>query len=185
MRDYSRNISESVSLSFIVFLSLSKTHPKVTIFSAIRNPGSLYFRNVSYDWTAPQNGDRWQDEAKTLFDPCPAGWRVPRSGTGLLSPWQALSTANSTWHDPAGTLQGRTWSDPTAIFGGSSVWYPGRGIRRVETANIGYIDVGYYWTSTIISTTPFRFRFESQTVTPENTTCAGICEGTMVRCVRE
>ena len=34
-----------------------------------------------------QNDALWQDAIKDLFDPCPAGWRVPLSGAGERSPW--------------------------------------------------------------------------------------------------
>ena len=52
-----------------------------------RNLSGFYFSSGGGDWTVPQNDALWQDNKKTLFDPCPAGWRVPRGGTDIETPW--------------------------------------------------------------------------------------------------
>lgn len=147
--------------------------------------GTFYFRGADNDWTSPQNTSLWQDAVKTLLDPCPAGWRVPKSGEGALSPWSAFTIGNSIWNgaaiDPSG---GRTF-DRTVVSGGTnSCWYPERGIRS-NTGIIWYLDASYHWSSTMAGIIPYRLRFDAGKVVPDNTTSAGNCEGTSVRCIRE
>ncbi|MDE6499903.1 MAG: fibrobacter succinogenes major paralogous domain-containing protein [Rikenella sp.] len=115
----------------------------VTIFSAIRNPGSFYLGgNIYQDWTTPQNDDLWQDAVKTLFDPCPSGWRVPRSGEDDQSPWRDFTLTNGSWI-PSGGIQ---WSTPQIHSG--QAWYACTGIRSASTGTMMITTIeAYYWTS--------------------------------------
>lgn len=97
---------------------------------AIRNPGSYYFDAVEpSDWTTPKNEALWQNAVKTLFDPCPPGWRLPKSGnmedSPDPSPWKAFSIENSIWDDSGGS------TFHSVVYGASgSTWYPAAGYRR-------------------------------------------------------
>ena len=46
-----------------------------TVDNAAAHPAT-FFDNSSYTWHTPQNYQLWKDEEKTMYDPCPAGWRV-------------------------------------------------------------------------------------------------------------
>ncbi len=150
------------------------------LFSAIRNPGSFYLGgNIYQDWTTPQNDALWRDEAKTLFDPCPSGWRVPRSDTDteVANPWQSFSLTNSTWQST-----GRLWSHVLS----SATWYPAVGCRY-RTAMLYNVSLaGHIWSSTILGTdrTTYYFRYDAQQIHrgyPEIYRAYGFS----VRCVRE
>jgi len=62
---------------------------------------STYLNTTTNDWyadvTAEQNNNLWNktDNTKTIYDPCPPGWRVPTSGAGSASPWYAGFTPSS------------------------------------------------------------------------------------------
>lgn len=81
--------------------------------------------------------DRW-GSTKTIYDPCPAGWRVPDGGS------------NSVWNQAGVTKDDLKAENGGARFtlGGLSAWYPASGC-------IGYTDgvpanggvIGYLWTA--------------------------------------
>ena len=49
---------------------------KITLEQSIQNP-LLMGRANSADWIIPSDNTLWADEAKTIYDPCPVGYRVP------------------------------------------------------------------------------------------------------------
>ncbi|MDE5945261.1 MAG: hypothetical protein K2G93_06740 [Rikenella sp.] len=95
-----------------------------------RNPGSFYFDVVEpSDWTTPENDALWIGERKTLFDPCPSGWQVPKGGDPAdkpyPSPWKAFSVNNGDWESSGG----RTFR--SVVYGAAgTTWYPAAGYRR-------------------------------------------------------
>ena len=118
---------------------------------------TFYFSDVtlSYDWTAPQNAALWQDALKTLFDPCPAGWRVPKSGDDLSknSPWMnfvtdpAMAVANATYTTYPMNPAGGYFFYRTGHLGPTS-WFPATGSRQVSSGNLyRSSDSGYSWTT--------------------------------------
>ena len=143
--------------------------------------GTFYFAAAKGDWTDPQNPLLWQDGVKTLFDPCPEGWRVPKSGADIQSPWHYLATGNSLWNSDA--LPGRLWNE-TAVYGGTA-WYCAYGLRTLSTqGGLYFSGTGYYWSTTVPGQTPSRLRFDNKSVVADNYTGAH-AEGDPVRCIRE
>ena len=65
--------------------------------NSIKNPLSFYYQTSSrynYDWIgSTRNDNLWNSTSggKTVYDPCPAGWRVATSGSSYSSPWYASS----------------------------------------------------------------------------------------------
>lgn len=59
-----------------------------SVAGAIEHPMWFYYgANNSYVWDTGTLGDRvnlWKDDSKTIYDPCPAGWKV-MSGTTLAT----------------------------------------------------------------------------------------------------
>ncbi len=90
----------------------------------------------------------WQSQ-KTVYDPCPAGWRVPDGGS------------NDVWKKAlgkSGRLTGYTVDKKNkgiefgGILGSSeSIWYPGAGLLSnsdFRLSNVRVYTYGYYWTAT-------------------------------------
>ena len=145
--------------------------------------GTFYFRSTeTQDWTSPQNDALWRDAVKTLFDPCPAGWRVAQSGTGNLSPWRAFTMDNGPWRDfGIGATGGREWT-----FSGTKIWYPACGLRHGnngKTNNYGRYQ--WLWSSTPSEAAhnSYRFRYDEASVQPATGGVRG--DGSPVRCIRE
>ncbi len=119
-----------------------------TIAYSIENPMTfIYNTELNEDWfytgsTAVDN-TRWQSE-KTIYDPCPAGWRVPDGGN------------NGIWSKAAGSEIGsydynKKGMDFSGVYGSDSIiWYPAAGYRGPGAE---LYQVGEYATN--LSVTPY------------------------------
>ena len=87
-----------------------------------------------YDWHySSRNNTLWQSE-KTIYDPCPAGWRVPDGGV-----WNVAGFSNTTYDD---TNKGISFS----ISSPSTTWYPASGYRFSDDGALSNVGRwGYYW----------------------------------------
>lgn len=116
-------------------------HPTTFIASIENNYDWFYTGDFSTDNT------RWQDE-KTIFDPCPAGWRVPvgptRDHNGF---WNMACQRSFVICDPDETHFG---VNLTQVFGEADpIWYPFAGFRTDMEGQL--FSVGHnagLWTST-------------------------------------
>ena len=96
------------------------------------------------DWS-DENGEdyvfRWQDNKKSMYDPCPAGYRVPTGGNDDF--W---ATANVMyWSDSDSTNLGMYW---TLADGETTAWYPSVGCLDGHWGtllNVGWN--GYCWSA--------------------------------------
>lgn len=151
---------------------------------AIRNAGTFYFAGYTVnngDWTSPQDNIRWQDDVKTLFDPCPSGWRVPKSGIGEHSIWSAFSADNGTWNGTVG--QPESGYHYYGVSAQGSPWYPASGFY---SPSADLIEVGRWihnWSSTSEAGWSYSFRISSSVFTPNATNVHD--HGFSVRCIRE
>lgn len=156
---------------------------------AIKNPTTFYIRcNTSaYDWVATSSGSSgnqldnlWGNPntttstntskgSKSIYDPCPPGWRVPPQNT-----WVGADTSNSPWANI-----GRT------IFGKS--YYPAAGYRSSDSGQLGSVgSYGYYWSSSPYSSSSSSagsLNFLSGNVNPLDGNYRA--NGVSVRCVQE
>lgn len=113
-------------------------------------------------------------EPKSVYDPCPAGWRVPscyRNSTTLTSPWGPWATGGGT-------------SSTTYYYSyyGSNV-YPWMGYRNGVGTYSNLQVESYHWTASIASTGAyFGYCNNSTTFSQTNTSRAVGCA---VRCVKE
>lgn len=156
--------------------------------SAIQNPGVFYYGTDtnSYDWySASDNHDDslWggasvnSPTAKTVFDPCPVGWRVP-AFKNSNSPWNEL-----TEDDGNAVYDDYFWSyyfygyDFSSLLG----YYPAAGYR----SNGGYLSsvgTGEYWTATVSSKKAYTLELNDGSVGSKTKYRA---TGQSVRCVKE
>lgn len=89
--------------------ALSIVSGSSTVENAIAHPATFY---RSTTWQTPQNDQLWKDDEKTIYDPCPAGWRV-QSRTGLS---KVLTYARSDagpyfyYTDSSGRIPGGSYS---------------------------------------------------------------------------
>lgn len=150
--------------------------------------GKFIKNNASpYDWRATQVTTLW-GATKTANDPCPAGWRVPTQAE-----WGSIFRGGTT-SGTSGTATANTWtwnSSGTAGYkispdGGTNytLFLPAAGSRLYRTSALSSAgSSGYYWSSTVTSTTSYYLYFNSSDVYPGNNYYRAF--GFSVRCVAE
>lgn len=94
----------------------------------------------SYDWHySSRDNTLWQSE-KTIYDPCPSGWRVPDGGSSGV--WNTAGFDDTSYDS---SNEGINFS----ISSPSTIWYPASGYRYHDDGilrNVG--EGGYYWSVT-------------------------------------
>ena len=152
----------SASISQPVF-AVATRHLKVTVHTeetsnvdyAVANPHKFVLGNADGDWLASKDNSLWA-ASKTIYDPCPAGWRIPEGGyNGGLG--------ESAMQDGIWAKAGFTRQGPTPFVEGESnmigkvfaapfctpaTWYPAAGSIAYNTGALYEIGVDGVYHST-------------------------------------
>ena len=149
---------------------------------SVENPTTFYYSTKNLkDWythtgsSNHQNDNLWNSttNTKTVYDPCPPGWRVP-----LIGVWSGLTTSNFQW---SVTNKGRTNNS----FGG---FYPAAGSRSYANGGLVYDgSQGYYWSASVNWSDASCLSFNDGNVgtSVSSQSVAGRANGHSVRCVKE
>ena len=107
-----------------------------SIANAEANPMTFYT-----DMKLP-NGS-WES-TKTVYDPCPAGWRVPEGGgDGVWA--KAFGSSNSVSMSYDSKNRGINF---TGAYGeAETIWYPASGFRSGHSGSLSTVANGYYWSA--------------------------------------
>ncbi|MBQ3607266.1 MAG: hypothetical protein II991_03115 [Bacteroidales bacterium] len=150
----------------------------------------IKYNSSNYDWyytgSSTTDNTRWTTSTatKSIYDPCPSGWRVPDGGdNGIWSKALGPSSdfAQSSLYDSTNegmNFSGKFGSDQT-------IWYPASGFR------CDYDDVldsvgrgGDYWSASPFSDFAYDLFFSDyDDVIPSN--CSYRAYGLSVRCLQE
>ena len=145
--------SSSVSSSTVAAStnSWSRSPDRMTQETARKNPVIFYYGTYNY---MPDGS--WAS-AKTAYDPCPAGWRVPDGGDSG-SVW--VKALNSTSVSFSGSDYGRDFG---GRFGeASTIWYPSAGCLNPYGTYMDTGRYGNYWSVTTSgSNSAYSFDFAS------------------------
>ena len=183
--------SSTLARSTISWSSVSSDSSNGTIEYATSHPTTfIKYNSGNYDWyytgSSSTDNTRWttSDKAKSIYDPCPAGWRVPDGGgNGVWS--KALGSSseftNSSLYNS--TNKGMNFS---GRFGSvSSIWYPASGLRRNNSSGLDEVGSrGYYWSASPYSYYAYYLFFSSNgSVYPSSNNFRSY--GRSVRCLQE
>lgn len=151
---------------------------------AVANPTTFITCDVSTgnDWLyESRQNDLWTDD-KTIYDPCPAGWRVPKGGEDGV--WNQVKegaySVDTFYHGVRFVLSS-----------GGYAWYPCTGYLKRSDATIGLAgSFADYWTTTTASQTTTTFEFKvgsSESDSKVSLYCNNKSrgEGHAVRCQRQ
>jgi len=174
----------------VIGMAITKTAVAVSsnLSNTILNPATFYFGTATnaYDWysvtvsthSSALWGGQVSTDAKTIFDPCPYGWRVPsfyKTSTSA-SPWLGLASyqASSYW-----STNGFLWTT-TPNLG----FWPATGSRSVSTGVLGNASIGgNNWSASRLNTTTgYCLTLSSGTVNPASSSSRAY--GYAVRCVQ-
>ena len=111
-----------------------------TIAYAITHPTTfITYNSKNYDWyytgSSSTDNTRWttSDNIKSIYDPCPAGWRVPDGGSSGV--WSKAGFADTEYDR---TNVGISFS----ISSPSKTWYPASGYRGGSDGSLNYVGYG-------------------------------------------
>ena len=161
-----------------------------TVDYAEENP-MTYIGSGSGEWctgTGANESDytkRWMGSKKTMYDPCPVGYRVPKGGNdGFWATALGTSSSTSTGTKWDSTNSGRHW---TLADGTTAAWYPAVGYRSSDSGAVNNVgSYGCYWSA---SPNPsgsgyaYYLDFHNGSVYPASNYHRSY--GYSVRCVRE
>ena len=161
-------------------IAYATAHP-TTYITANEGNGDWY-----YTGSESTDDTRWttSESNKSIYDPCPAGWRVPDAGDNGVWP-KALGSSSSftqiSLYDS--TNEGMNFSGK---FGSAStIWYPASGFRSNSDGSLN--DVGYwgcYWSASPYNKYACILSFsDSGRVNPYYCNDRGVCKS--VRCIKE
>ena len=159
-----------------------------TIAYATTNPTTfIRYKSSNYDWyyTGSESTDntRWttSDTDKSIYDPCPSGWRVPDGGSnGVWS--KALGSSSSFSYTYNSTNEGMNFSGK---FGSAStIWYPASGCRYGNDDSLNHVGLGDYWSASPYDNFAYNLYFNDfGSVLPSNR--LNRASGLSVRCLQE
>ena len=172
--------------------AVSSNSSNGTIEYAVSHPTTFITENsINDDWyytgsSSTTDNTRWttSDKTKSIYDPCPAGWRVPDGGdNGIWS--KALWSSSDFDMTFDGTNKGINFSGE---FGSAStIWYTASGYRFSSDGSLsmaGYY--GNYWSASPYSSTILvrKMYFNNDGHIEPSAGGFRAC-GYSVRCVRE
>ena len=187
----SSSISESTEAASTIEwpASVESTSETGTIEYAVSHPTTfITYNSKNEDWyyTDTENTDdtRWTTSGseKSIYDPCPAGWRVPDGGdSGVWSKAKGSSSEyerNYDSNDLGMNFSGDFGTDQT-------IWYPAAGCRDdIDGSLSNFGNLGFYWSATPSGSLVCRLDFGNDGyVYPSNDDCRAY--GYSVRCLQE
>jgi hypothetical protein len=107
----------------------------------------IIYNIINWDWyytgLSSTDDSRWLSE-KTIYDPCPLGWRVPDGAEEGV--WVTAKDLSSGYSNYDNTNKGINFSGD---FGNdATIWHPASGYARYTDGAlwvVGYY--GYYWSA--------------------------------------
>ena len=164
--------------------SVSSDLLKGTINYATEHPTNFITENsTNFDWyytgSSITDNTRWLS-AKTIYDPCPVGWRVPDGGeNGIWSTAMRISSSYLSNYDAVNHGINFTGNLGQAV----TIWYPGSGYRDIYGGALRSGD-GRYWSVTPHDYNAYYLFFNSSIVHPAYYQCFR-SYGFSVRCQKE
>ena len=146
--------SDTLAKSTITWPSaVSSNSSNGTIAYATANPTTFityYYSNSDWYYTGSSSTDntRWttSESNKSIYDPCPAGWRVPDGGDDGVWSKACGSSSYFIGYPYDDTNEGMNFSGK---FGSAAtIWYPASGCRYCSVGSLDDVgDFGYCWSA--------------------------------------
>lgn len=163
--------------------TFAKVSESANLTLSIQSPDFIIYENdMSHDWYSSAKNiwlNRWGDsninanEAKSPFDPCPKGWRVP-SFRNNKSPWECLEIPNNPY------INGWNFDNLMQNLG----FYKANGYLANINASAGDINTaGYEWTATGTPSMAYTLKFTNAKINPEMEMNKANALG--VRCIKD
>ena len=174
--------------------AVSSDETNGTIKYAVAHPTTfITYNTANKDWyyTGDESSlyTRWtgSDHDKSIYDPCPAGWRVPDGGSSGIWSWAFVKTAQfDAEYDSSNYGINFGGVGEGKLGNASSIWYPASGNRSYSDGSLGMVNFyGNYWATTDNNEGATLLRLlKTGKVTP-NVTDVYMANGNSVRCCKD
>ncbi len=146
-----------------------------TIERAIEHPTQFIFSDEkNIDWQYIPDNTRWQSE-KTMYDPCPVGWRVPDEGENGV--WSTAGFSKTVYD---GANEGMSFD----ITSPATTWYPAAG-HLTNHGDPSFMNgTAYYWSVTPSDNLAYSLYFDSYGNFDSNFSAYRSCAYS-IRCFKE
>ncbi len=169
--------------------AVSSNSSNGTIAYATANPTTFITNNSSnIDWyytgSSSTDNTRWttSESNKSIYDPCPAGWRIPDGGSNGV--WSKAKGSPS--HFNHGYNSSNEGMDFSRKFGADQIiWYPASGYRANYDGSlygVGYR--GIYWSASPDDSGAYGLSFSSEVIV-YLLNWLSRADGQSVRCLQE
>ena len=171
--------------------AVTSTASTGTISYTVSNPTTFVTYNTNnWDWYYPDSSStcdtRWSTSSnpKTIYDPCPAGWRTPEGGYNSV--WaKALGISsyleNPDMYDPVNKGMNLSGISGSA----STIWYPAIGVIDSGDGHLCYVGYkGYYNSAFPVGSFSYTLLITNGGLF-EPFSCCNRADGSAVRCVQE
>lgn len=106
--------------------------------------------STGYDWHySSRDNTLWttSNEPKSIYDPCPVGWRVPDGGDNGI--WSNALGSSSYFNQSSLYDSINAGMNFSGKFGSAqSIWYPASGLRYSDDGSLRWVrSDGYYWSA--------------------------------------
>ena len=175
---------DSVAASTLIWpLEVQSNSDNGTVAYATAHPTTFITSNSdNNDWyytgSSSAENSRWQSK-KTIYDPCPAGWRVPDGGdNGIWARAKGTTTSFNALFSAGGMIF-------SVDFGNvANLWYPAAGCIVEGNARLDAVgEQGYYWSVTPDGSSASTMALKGSKAWPSFSTARA--KGCSVRCVKE
>lgn len=135
---------------------VTNTPETATLAYALANPHKFILANEGGDWLASKDNSLW-GSIKTIYDPCPAGWRIPEGGyndgmgeqglaDGIWAKAGIPSKGNYAFADIDSGKSGKVFTSQYCM---PDTWYPAAGSIKATTGELFDLGIdGIYMSST-------------------------------------
>ncbi|MCQ2171726.1 MAG: hypothetical protein MJZ17_03100 [Bacteroidales bacterium] len=156
-----------------------------TVFLTNSNSPNDWYCTDAYN----QNDALWKSTAasgssKTMYDPCPTGWRVPDGGNSGV--WHKAFSSDAWSSNWDSTNKGMDFGNTDKKLGTGIIWYPAAGNRFGSDGKLYSIgSYGYYWSCTNTNPTAYSLNFGASSYVNPSYTIPNRASGNSVRCLSE
>ena len=120
-------------------------------YSSVANPVTWMNPMTFFGYYTTSPSNYWRSE-KTVYDPCPVGWRTPEGGDNSV--WANASTSGVSFKDKGLVIENGL--NLSGIFGADEmIYYPFSGYRSQDGLLKNTGNYGSYWTCTFDYTTAY------------------------------
>ncbi|MBQ7518382.1 MAG: PEGA domain-containing protein [Bacteroidales bacterium] len=158
-----------------------------TVDFAVKHPTTFIkgTKGTQEDWIYSQRDDALWQSTKTIYDPCPPGWKVPEGGEDGV--WSE-AVGNNYWFDHPydSTNKGMNFSGK---FGSTStIWYPAAGWLGCDDGRLCCVgSYGWCWSCTPSGRSAYNLDLSNLINTGKVSPSSSVyrANGQSVRCVQE